>query len=84
MNKLSDLPNIGKVVESQLEEVGITSYEELKEAGAENAWLRIKAIDDSACMNRLLGIEGAIQKIRKSQLSEERRAELREFFKSAK
>ena len=65
MGELSKLPNIGPKVEEQLQEVGITTYEQLKEMGSQQAWLKIKAIDDSACMHRLLALEGAIQDIRK-------------------
>ena len=61
MEKLSDLPNIGKVLEQQLNQIGITTFAQLKEIGSKQAWIRIKAIDDSACINRLYGIEGAIQ-----------------------
>ena len=71
MGELSKLPNIGPKVEEQLQEVGITTYEQLKEMGSQQAWLKIKAIDDSACMHRLLALEGAIQGIRKSELSVE-------------
>ena len=84
MGELSKLPNIGPKVEEQLQEVGITTYEQLKEMGSQQAWLKIKAIDDSACMHRLLALEGAIQGIRKSDLSAEKRAELKEFYNAAK
>lgn len=56
MGELAKLPNIGKVVEEQLNQVGITTYEELKELGSRQAWLRIKAIDDSACIHRLYSL----------------------------
>ena len=80
MGELSKLINIGKVVEEQLNQVGIETEEQLKEIGSKQAWLKIKAIDSSACMNRLLGIEGAIQGKKKTLLSEETRADLREFY----
>lgn len=80
MGELNRLPNIGKVVEKQLEQVGITSYEELKELGAEQAWQRIQEIDDSACLHRLMALEGAIQGVKKAQLPEERKIELKEFY----
>lgn len=80
MGELSQLPNIGKVVESQLNEAGIHTYEELKELGAEQAWLKIQQIDESACLHRLMGLEGAIQGVKKTLLPDERKAELREFF----
>lgn len=80
MGKLSELPNIGKVVEEQLNQVGINTYEQLKEIGSKDAWLKIKAIDSSACIHRLYALEGAIQGIRKTQLSAEKKAELKEFY----
>lgn len=84
MGELANLPNIGKVVEEQLNQVGITTAEQLKEIGSRQAWLKIKAIDDSACIHRLLAFEGAIEGVKKSELSEEKKEELREFYRLAK
>ncbi|WP_095173711.1 MULTISPECIES: TfoX/Sxy family protein [Blautia] len=84
MGDLSKLPNIGPVVEEQLNQVGITTFDQLKETGSKQAWLKIKAIDDSACIHRLYGLEGAIQGIKKSQLSSEVKAELKEFYDHCK
>lgn len=53
MGELSNLPNIGKVVEEQLNEVGIHTFEELKRDRTEQAWLRIQEIDESACIQSL-------------------------------
>lgn len=80
MEKLSDLPNIGKEVEKQLNEVGITTYEQLKDLGAEAVWLKIQKIDDSACIHRLYALEGAIHGVKKSLLPDERKAELKDFY----
>ena len=84
MGKLAKLPNIGEVVEQQLNEVGITTYEQLKEAGSKQAWLKIKSIDPSACINRLYALEGAIQGIKKSQLPVCTKEELKKFYYSFK
>lgn len=46
MGELSKLPNIGPKVEERASGVGITTYEQLKD-GSQQAWLKIKAIDDS-------------------------------------
>jgi len=81
MEELSKLPNIGKDTEKLLNEVGINTYEELSKIGAEQAWLRIQEIDESACIHRLLGLEGAIQGVKKTLLSDARKAELKEFYK---
>ena len=76
MGELSKLPNIGKVVEEQLNQVGITTVDQLIDLGSKEAWLRIKAIDDSACINRLQGLEGAIQGIKKNDLPEKRQRKI--------
>jgi DNA transformation protein len=84
MGKLSTLPNIGKVVEQQLNQVGINTIDQLTEIGSKDAWLRIKCIDDSACINRLYALQGAIEGIRWHDLSAEVKAELKEFYNNFK
>lgn len=84
MGQLANLPNIGKVVEEQLNSVGIETTEQLVQAGAENAWLKIQAIDSSACIHRLLALEGAIRGIKKTDIPAERKAELKKFYNSHK
>lgn len=84
MGELANLPNIGKVVEEQLNQVGITTYEELKEIGSRQAWLRIKGIDDSACIHRLYSLEGAILGIKKANLNPDTKADLKDFYNSFK
>jgi DNA transformation protein and related proteins len=84
MEELSKLINIGKTLEKQLNQIGVYTEAELKEIGAEQAWLKIKKIDKSACMNRLLALEGAIRGIKKTFLPEERKNELKEFYKMSK
>ena len=80
MGELSNLPNIGKVVEEQLMQVGVNTAEELREAGAKQAWLKIQEIDESACLHRLMALEGAIQGVKKSMLSDGVKADLKEFY----
>ncbi|WP_312643355.1 TfoX/Sxy family protein [Hydrogenoanaerobacterium sp.] len=82
MGELSKLPNIGKVVEEQLNEVGIETAEQLKNTGSKQAWLNIKAIDPSACLNRLCGLEGAIRGIRWHDLPDDVKKELKEFYRT--
>lgn len=84
MGSLSCMPNIGKTVEEQLNQVGIETLEQLKETGSRQAWLRIKAIDASACINRLYALEGAIRNIKKTDLPEEVKADLKEFYNQFK
>jgi DNA transformation protein len=84
MGELSKLPNIGENVEEQLNQVGIETVEQLKEIGSKQAWFRIRLIDESACINRLCALEGAIQGIRWHHLSDEIKADLKEFCNSFK
>ncbi|GEM_PF-87358 len=84
IGELAELPNIGAVTEKQLNLVGIYTFEQLKKAGSKNAWLRIKAIDDSACIHRLYSFEGAILGIKKSQLPEEIKKDLKLFYNAFK
>lgn len=84
MGELSKLSNIGSTVEEQLNQAGIFTPEDLKSAGAENAWLKIQQIDSSACIHRLLALEGAIRGVKKAMLPEGRKAELKEFYNKHK
>lgn len=80
MGELTKLPNIGKVVERQLNDVGISTAEELIDIGSRQAWLKIRKIDESACLNRLMALEGAIQNVRWHDLSEDDKQNLKDFY----
>lgn len=78
---LTQLPNIGKVVAEKLIQAGITTPEELKSTGTEQAFIRLQSIDETACLSMLQALEGAVQGIRWHHLPKERKAELKEFFR---
>lgn len=80
MEELSKLPNIGTVLEGYLKAAGITSCAELKAAGAEQAWLKMKEMDIPVSKISLMALEGAIRGVGKAHLPEKRKAELKEFF----
>ena len=80
MGELSKLPNIGKVVENQLNDVGISTVDELIDIGSREAWLKIREIDETACINRLMALEGAIQGVRWHDLSENDKKSLKDFY----
>ncbi|MEA4874772.1 TfoX/Sxy family protein [Anaerorhabdus sp.] len=80
MSELSKLPNIGKEIERQLIAVGISQPSELVKMGSKNAWLKIKAIDDSACINRLYALEGAILGMRWHDLPSDLKKDLKDFY----
>lgn len=60
--------------------MGISSADELKKTGTKSAWLKIQEIDESACINRLMALEGAIQGVKKTMLSDEVKADLKKFY----
>ena len=78
---LESLPNIGPVLAGNLRRVGVDTPEALRETGAEQAFLRIRAqVDSAACFHQLTALAGAEAGIPKGELSPERKAELRTFF----
>ncbi len=78
--KLSDMPNIGKELESRLIKAGIKTPRELIELGSKETFFRMKLIDESTCINVLYALEGAIQGIRWHHLSPEDKAGLKSFY----
>ena len=84
MTDLLKQPNIGKDTATKLIEVGITSYAELKEAGTEQAFLRLQTLDPGACIHLLFGLEGAVEGVPYTQLSPQKKQELREFHRMSK
>ena len=79
--KLENLPNIGHTLANLLRETGINSPDDLYKTGAIQAFLRIKAVDSDACLSKLCALEGAVEGIRWHNLSPEKKAELKHFFK---
>jgi len=80
MGELQKLPNIAEKLEAQLTEVGVPTIDSLKATGSREAWLRIAAIDPSACYMRLCALEGAIQGVRWHYLDEETKKDLKAFY----
>lgn len=78
------LPNIGKTVEEQLAQAGIVTADELRKNGAKAAWLKIRQIDPSACIHRLLALEGAIEGVQKSLLHGAVKGDLKAFYQQHK
>ena len=79
-SQLEDLPNIGNTLAMLLHKSGIDTPTDLKETGALQAFIRIRAIDPDACFSKLCAIEGAVEGIRWHHLSTEKKAELKHFF----
>lgn len=82
MEKLTDLPNIGPKLAENLQRIGVTTPEELRALGAEEAFLRIRAqVDPTACLHQLEALAGAVEGIKKSLLPPERKAELKAWHR---
>lgn len=82
MSKLSDLPNIGKVLEQRLKNVEIENIDDLKKEGSKNAFIKLRLNEGDTCINALNALEGAIQGVRWHYLDENKKKELKEFFNS--
>lgn len=83
MSSLSDLPNIGKVLENNLLRVGIKTPEQLRSIGTEEAFIRIRTnVDQGACLHMLYGIQGAIEGVPDKLLSSDTKNMLKTFYKS--
>lgn len=82
MKKITDLPNIGITLADKLNSIGIKNEQGLKEIGSENAIIKIATIENSGvCINMLYALEGAIQGIRWHGLDNEKKQELKEFYR---
>ena len=82
MKTIEELPNIGKTLAEKLKFIDVTNKLELVELGSENAIIKIATLENNgACLNMLYALEGAIQGIRWHGLAEDRKQELKEFFR---
>ena len=82
MGTLQKLPNIGKVAEALLIESGIDTPQKLLGIGSKEAFLKIRLLDPTACLHMLYGLEGAVQGIRDTELSQETKNDLKVFYNS--
>ncbi|MBN1181737.1 MAG: TfoX/Sxy family protein [Bacteroidales bacterium] len=79
-SELEKLPNIGKTLAEKLINIGIKTSGELIESQSEDVFIRLNTIDETACINILYAIEGAIQGIRWHNLDKSRKEELSMFY----
>ena len=83
MSELSKLPNVGKVLEDALLQIGVHNEEELCLMGAKTAFIKIREqVDEGACLHMLYGIEGGIEGVRDNLLTDEVKQDLKQFFKN--
>ncbi len=81
MGELTILPNVGKVLEKNLNEIGIYTIKQLRDIGSKEAFIRIKIIDPGACLHMLYGLQGAIDGIKDSLLPDSTKYDLKLFYK---
>lgn len=80
--ELRELPNVGRVLAAALEAVDIHTAKQLQKTGAEEAFMRIRTtVDPGACLHMLYGIQGAIEGVPDTRLSEETKDRLRRFYR---
>lgn len=82
MNSLHELPNISKVIEEKLIDVGVYTPIVLEDIGSKEAFRRIKQRDSTACTNFLYALEGAIEGKRWHYLPDDKKQELKIFYKT--
>jgi DNA transformation protein len=80
--ELEDLPNLGEIICKNLRKANINTAEELRKVGSKEAFLRILVIDNTACLNMLYALEGAVQNIRWHYLDDKTKKELKEFYQN--
>ncbi len=81
MGELSSLPNVGKVLENNLNAIGITTIKEFLKQDSQEIFIKIRRYQDSgACLHMLYGIEGAKQGINDSLLSTDTKQALKDFY----
>ncbi len=79
MADLTSMRNIGREMARKLAAAGIASPEELKKAGAKEAFFRLKTLYPGVCLVHLYALEGAVRDVEYNALPEEVKADLKEF-----
>jgi DNA transformation protein len=67
--RLEDVVNIGPALAHDLRAVGVADVEQLRDVGAQEAWLRMHAAGCHDCLSSLLALEGAVRGVRWMQIS---------------
>ena len=84
MSELTSMMNIGREMARKLTAVGIDSAEKLEEAGAKQAYFKLKTAYPQVCLVHLYALEGAISNVEFNSLSTEKKKELKEFSDAVK
>ena len=79
MSELTSLRNIGKELDKKLKSINITTVNELKAVGSEEAFVRLKTLYPNVCLVHLYSLEGAISDVDYNKLSNDVKKRLKEF-----
>ena len=79
MTELTSMMNIGKEMARKLIAVGIDTPDERMEAGAMEAFFRLKTLYPQVCLVHLYVLEGAIRNVKFSSLPKDAKQELKAF-----
>lgn len=79
MTNLTTMRNIGGEMARKLRAVGIGSREELLEAGAKEAFFRLKIRWPQVCLVHLYALEGAVRDVDFNVLPQETKEDLKTF-----
>ena len=79
MTNLTTMRNIGGEMARKLRAVGIGSREELLEAGAKEAFFRLKIRWPQVCLVHLYALEGAVRDVDCDALPQETKEDLKTF-----
>lgn len=83
MSGLEALPNLGAVMVQKLKAAGIETPEQLRAAGAKQAWKRIRRkADPGICLSALQALEGAVRGMRWHNLPSEVKQDLKAFYRA--
>jgi DNA transformation protein len=83
MSDLTKLPNIGQILAAELNNIGVTSREDLITLGSVEATRRVAETRSGACHSVLFALDGAIRGVRWPSLPKSDRARLKERFDKA-
>lgn len=81
--RLKDLPNLSLRIEMMLRQVGICTAAHLRETGAKQSWLKLKALNKHLGLNTLLALQGAISGQHQAALPQAVKTELNEWYLKA-
>ena len=79
MSDLRTLRNIGAELEKKLISVDIATADELRKAGSDEAFVRLKSRYPNVCLVHLYALEGAITDMEYNELDDDVRQRLKNF-----